>query len=156
MEIVTHLVMSFVAAAGFGIIFNAPRESLVKSGFVGMVGWMVYFFMTMGGVDEVPATVTAAFLIALVSQIYARVYKTPIIIFTVAGIIPLVPGGMAYNAMRNFVTNDYNTAINLAAKAFMISGSIAMGIVFSEVINQVIRQVRMNRMSAKERRRMML
>jgi uncharacterized membrane protein YjjB (DUF3815 family) len=46
--------------------------------------------------------------------------------------------------MRNFVENNYNEAISLAAKAFMISGSIAIGIVFSEVINQIIRQSKLN------------
>lgn len=46
--------------------------------------------------------------------------------------------------MRNFVQNDYNMAMNLAAKAFMISGSIAIGLVFSEVINQVIRNAKLS------------
>lgn len=67
----------------------------------------------------------------------ARAYKTPITIFSVSGIIPLVPGGLAYEAMRHVVVNDYNMAIQLAAKAFMLSGAIAMGLVFSEVINQL-------------------
>ena len=145
MAVVVQLVTSFIAAASFGIIFNAPKESLVKCGFVGMTGWMAYFLMTLNGVDEVPATVAAAFLIAVISQFYAKLYKAPIVIYTVAGIIPLVPGGIAYDAMRNFVTNDYNMAITLAAKAFMISGSIAMGIVFSEVVSQIVQQNRMKR-----------
>lgn len=145
MSVLIQLVTSFIAAAGFGIIFNAPKESLIKCGFVGMLGWIVYYLMEAQGIDEIPSTVAAAFLIAVVSQIYAKVYKAPIIIYIVAGIIPLVPGGMAYNSMRNFVTNDYNMAITLAAKAFMISGSIAMGIVLSEVINQLMKQSRMKR-----------
>ncbi|KIL49508.1 threonine/serine exporter family protein [Jeotgalibacillus soli] len=142
--IAAQLVTSFIAAAAFGIIFNAPKESLIKCGLVGMIGWIVYFMLAFYGVDEVVATVSAAFIIAVISQVYAKLYKTPVIIFTVAGIIPLVPGGIAYNAMRNFVTNDYNMAINLAAKAFMISGAIAMGIILSEVINQLIRQSKLN------------
>ena len=35
------------------------------------------------------------------------------IIFSVAGIIPLVPGGTAYNAMRNIVEKDYALHLNL-------------------------------------------
>jgi uncharacterized membrane protein YjjB (DUF3815 family) len=62
------------------------------------------------------------------------------IIFNVSGIIPLVPGVLAYDAMRRVVENDYNAAIPLAAKAFMISGAIAIGLVLSEVINQIIRK----------------
>jgi len=142
--IIEQIITSFIASAAFGIIFNVPRESLLKCGFVGMIGWLIYFLMTMYNIDEVPSTVASAFFIAIISQIYAKVYRMPIIIFTVAGIIPLVPGGIAYDAMRNFVENDYNTAISLAAKAFMISGSIAIGIVFSEVVNQIIRQSKLN------------
>ncbi|TFD99935.1 MULTISPECIES: threonine/serine exporter family protein [Jeotgalibacillus] len=145
MDILIQIITSFIAAAGFGIIFNAPKESLWKCGFVGMIGWMTYFLLFTFGIGEIPATVTAAFLIAVISQFYARVYKAPIIIYIVSGIIPLVPGGTAYNAMRAFATNDYNTAVQFAAKAFLISGSIAMGIVLSEVINQLLKQSRLKR-----------
>ncbi|MGG7621107.1 threonine/serine exporter family protein [Bacillus coreaensis] len=140
MYIFQHLLFSFLAAAAFGIIFNAPKSSLIQSGFVGMLGWIIYILFTMNGADAVNATLIASFVIAVASQVFAKLYRTPIIIFIVAGIIPLVPGGMAYDAMRNFVENDYNIALALAAKAFLISGAIAMGIVFSEVINQLIRK----------------
>lgn len=140
MYILQHLLLSFLAAAAFGIIFNAPKSSLIQSGFVGMLGWIIYILLTMNGADAVNATLVASFVIAVASQVFAKLYRTPIIIFIVAGIIPLVPGGMAYDAMRNFVENDYNIALALAAKAFLISGAIAMGIVFSEVINQLIRK----------------
>ncbi|WP_270182754.1 threonine/serine exporter family protein [Alkalihalobacillus sp. CinArs1] len=149
MTFLAQLITSFIASTGFGVIFNAPKPSLLKGGFVGMCGWLIYFFMEKSGIDAVIATVTASFFIAVMSQVFAKVYRTPVIIFSVAGIIPLVPGGLAYDAMRNFVQNDYNTAINLAAKAFMISGSIAVGLVFSEVINQIIRNATMIRQEKK-------
>ncbi|MEK3988682.1 MULTISPECIES: threonine/serine exporter family protein [Robertmurraya] len=147
MYILQHLLFSFLAAAAFGIIFNAPKTSLIQSGFVGMLGWIIYILFTMNGADAVNATLVASFVIAVASQVFAKLYRTPIIIFIVAGIIPLVPGGMAYDAMRNFVENDYNIALALAAKAFLISGAIAMGIVFSEVINQLIRKTAIIRKS---------
>lgn len=135
---------SFIAAAAFGIIFNAPRQSLFKCGIVGMLGWIIYMIMYLNDMDAVLATLLASFVVAVISQVFAKMYKTPVIIFSVAGIIPLVPGGLAYDAMRNFVQNDYNAAINLAAKSFMISGAIAIGLIFSEVINQIIRNARLN------------
>ena len=138
MTILTNMLFSFLAAASFGIMFNVPKSLLFKCGTVGMAGWMVYYFLSENQVDPLPSTVAAAFTIALIGHVYARVYKTPVIIFTIAGIIPLVPGGTAYRAMRSFVQNDYNTAINLAAKAFMISGSIALGLILSDVFYQLI------------------
>ncbi|WP_102348167.1 threonine/serine exporter family protein [Bacillus sp. Marseille-P3661] len=138
---VAQLVTSFIASAGFGVIFNVPKNALFQCGFVGMVGWFIYVYLEQYLiVDTVLATLIAAFFIAVVSQIFSKLYKTPIIVFNVSGIIPLVPGGLAYNAMRHFVENDYNSALQLAAKAFVISGAIAIGLVFSEVINQMIRR----------------
>lgn len=141
MSIIAQLVTSFIATSAFGIIFNAPKNSLIKCGFIGMGGWILYYIINDQYQDSVLATFAASFFIGVVSHVMAKVYKTPVIIFSVAGIIPLVPGGLAYDAMRNFVENDYNSALNLAAKAFMLSGSIAFGLVFSEVMNQILRKL---------------
>ncbi|MEH7222325.1 threonine/serine exporter family protein [Bacillus sp. JJ1566] len=134
----SHLVTSLIASSTFGIIFNVPKKSLIKCGLVGMMGWMLYIILFWQGVDAVYATLAASVLVGIISHIFAKTYKNPVIIYSIVGIIPLVPGGIAYNAMRNFVENDYSTAISLAARAFMISGSIAFGLVISEVLSQVI------------------
>jgi uncharacterized membrane protein YjjB (DUF3815 family) len=41
--------------------------------------------------------------------------------------------------MRNVVEDNYGLAVQLAVEAFMISGAIAIGLVFSEVVNQIIK-----------------
>jgi uncharacterized membrane protein YjjB (DUF3815 family) len=137
---IEQLLTSFIASAAFGIIFNVPKKLLLNGGLVGMIGWFIYILFVEYDFDPILATFVATFFVAMISQLFARIYKTPMTIFSVSGIIPLVPGGLAYEAMRYFVINDYNTAIQLAAKAFMISGAIAMGLVFSEVINQIIKR----------------
>jgi uncharacterized membrane protein YjjB (DUF3815 family) len=141
LTILVQLVTSFIATGAFGIIFNAPKNTLIKCGLIGMGGWLIYYVTEEYTNDAVPATLGATIFVGLISHILAKYYKTPVIIFSVAGIIPLVPGGMAYDAMRNFVENDYNSAMGTAAKVLMLSGSIAFGLVFSEVINQVFRKI---------------
>lgn len=137
---IEQAVTSFIASVAFGVMFNVPKDSLVKCGFVGMVGWLVYDSLYNTQVNPILATLLGAFTIAILSQLLARIYKTPMIIFSISGIIPLVPGGMAYDAMRHFVINDYNRATELAAKAFMLSGAIAFGLIISEVLNQLYRR----------------
>ncbi|MHC0036146.1 threonine/serine exporter family protein [Pseudoneobacillus sp. C159] len=144
-----QVITSFIATGAFGILFNIPKQSLIKCGFVGLIGWMIYFSLAKMQMDVVFATFLASISIGVMSQVFARIYRAPSIIFSVSGIIPLVPGGMAYNAMRHFVENDYYIATTLAAKALMISGAIAFGLVFSEVINQVIRKARLNELVQK-------
>jgi uncharacterized membrane protein YjjB (DUF3815 family) len=144
MYILEQLLTSFISTAAFGILFNVPRQSLIPCGLVGMYGWIIYILLVKNDFDPVTATLAASFFIAVISQVFSKRYKSPVIIFSVAGMIPLVPGGMAYDAMRNFVENDYNIAVILAAKATMISGAIAIGLVFSEVVNQSIRNRKLN------------
>ncbi len=144
MNLVLHFITSFIASAAFGILFNAPKRNLLQCGLSGMLGWAAYVLLDYR-LDTIYATVAATIIVGVVSQIFARTCKKPVIIFSVSGIIPLVPGGMAYDAMRNFVEKEYNTAIQLAAQAFLISGSIAIGLVVSEVLNQIITKILLSR-----------
>ncbi|SDB82466.1 Uncharacterized membrane protein YjjB, DUF3815 family [Pelagirhabdus alkalitolerans] len=139
---IEQLIVSFVAAAGFAVIFNAPKNTLFPCGLVGMAGWFIYTLLTSFGIEAVVSTLAGAFVVAVISQVFAKWFRTPIIIFNVAGIIPLVPGGLAYDTMRQFVENNYDAAIPLAARVIMLSGAIALGLVSSEVINQMIRNAK--------------
>ena len=130
--------LSFIIAISFAIIFNAPRKKLVACGVVGMSGWLIFSVFTLVSGDSVQASFAGAFMVALAAHILSKRFRMPMIIFSVPGIILLVPGGLAYNAMRNIVENDYLTAIGFASRAFMTSGAIAMGLVFAEVLMQLI------------------
>ena len=140
MEILAQLATSFIATTAFGIIFNSPKRLLLQCGITGMAGWMIYYISVSLEMEIIPATCIAAFVVSIISQLLAKIYRTPIIVFSVAGIIPLVPGGLAYDAMKHVVLDQYNTAVQLSMQAFMISGAIAFGLVFAEVVNQWIRR----------------
>ncbi|CAI6081578.1 threonine/serine exporter family protein [Cohnella sp. JJ-181] len=141
-EYLSQSIASFVGTACFGVIFQIPKRSLVHCGLAGMVGWIVYYGLIKADADPIAATWASAVLIGLIAHYLAIRFKVPVTVFSVSGIIPLVPGGMAYDAMLNVVQNDYPTAMQLGAKAFMLSGAIAVGLVFSEVINQVSKKAR--------------
>ncbi|MDI4650097.1 threonine/serine exporter family protein [Cohnella hashimotonis] len=139
----SQAIASFVGTACFGVIFQIPKRSLVQCGLAGMVGWLVYYGLIQADADPIAATWASAVLIGLIAHYLAIRFKVPVTVFSVSGIIPLVPGGMAYDAMLRVVQNDYMSAVELGAKAFMLSGAIAVGLVFSEVVNQLVKKVRM-------------
>ncbi|WP_054956869.1 threonine/serine exporter family protein [Paenibacillus dakarensis] len=145
MMYIQQIITSFIASAAFGMIFNAPRKALVQCGFAGMVGWILYIWFQNMGMNPVAATVIAAFVVTMISYFFAKKYKTPIIVFSVSGIIPLVPGGLAYDALRHVAQNQYDLAVQLGARAFMISGAIALGLLLAEVTNQVIKKAALPR-----------
>ena len=136
---ILQLITSFIAASTFCILFNAPKRALLQCGIAGMLGWLVYLQLDQTW-ETVIATFGATVVVGVISQIFARSFKMPVIMFSVGGIIPLVPGGMAYDAMRKFVENDYTQAVQIAAQALLLSGAIATGLVLSEVLGQMFRR----------------
>lgn len=51
-----QVVTSFFASAAFGVLFNTPKESVIKAGFVGMIGWVLYYGMAELEVNKFLAT----------------------------------------------------------------------------------------------------
>ena len=141
MDILIQIGLSFLATSCFAVIFNAPVKVIPWCGIVGSLGWTIYHLLAQSGVYEVHATFIGAFVVSIVAHIYARRLRMPMIVFSVAGIIPLVPGSIAYNAMRNIVEVDYLAGLEYGMRAFLISGAIAMGLVFAEVIMQLVYRI---------------
>ena len=141
MDILIQIGLSFLATSCFGVIFNVPIKVIPWCGIVGSLGWTIYYLLSQASVYEVHATFVGAFVVSIVAHIYARRLRMPMIVFSVAGILPLVPGGIAYNAMRNIVEVDYLAGMEYGMRAFLISGAIAMGLVFAEVIMQVMYRI---------------
>lgn len=76
--------------------------------------------------------------LGLLSHYMARKQKEPAIIFMVTGIIPLVPGGLAYDATKNLVLLNFSTAINTMLEVTLIAGAIALGLLFADQISKLI------------------
>ncbi|HGF7753112.1 TPA: threonine/serine exporter family protein, partial [Enterococcus faecium] len=83
--------------------------------------------------------------VAFISDLFSKRLKMPVTIFNIPGMVPLVPGGLAYQAVRNLVTESYREAAHYAVQAIMIAGAIALGLVLSEVFNHNIRNFKVKR-----------
>lgn len=142
--------IAFIGGVSFSVIFNTPTRTLISCGLVGTSGYMVHSVYVRFDGDPVQATFFGAFVIAIAAHLLARSFRMPMIIFSVSGIIMLVPGSRAFNAMLNVVENDYLSALSYAGEALMISGAIAMGLVFAEVCMQLVFNILRTRKSKKQ------
>ncbi|WP_066070858.1 threonine/serine exporter family protein [Neobacillus soli] len=136
---IVQILTNFIVSGAFAVIFNVPLNSLLQCCLVGMISRLLLILLDSNNIDAVLATLTATFFIGIISQIFAKIYKMPTIVFTIPGIIPLVPGGLAYNATRNFVEDHYDLAIQFAARALMTAGAIAVGLVLSVALTQILK-----------------
>lgn len=128
MPLYLHFIYSFIATVGFSIFLNAPKSTLISSGFVGGLGWSVFYYLVKLSGNDIFANFIAALLVSYISEILARRLKQPAIVFTIPGIIPLVPGLGMYNTMLYLVQHDYNNAIAKGADVLFVGGAISLGI----------------------------
>ncbi|MCG7343832.1 threonine/serine exporter family protein [Sporosarcina sp. ACRSL] len=136
---IVKLLTNFVVSGAFAVIFNVPKKNILQCCIVGMVGRLLHSSLMNHDYDTVQATLIASFSVGVISRIFAKTYKVPVIVFSISGILPLVPGGLAFEATRNFVEDNYNLGIQIAVKASMTAGAIAVGLVLSEAIMQIIK-----------------
>ena len=133
---IVQAILSFLAATGFGIIFNAPRRMLFYCGFVGMTGWLIYsLFNEISG--SYASVIRGAFMVALVAHIFAKLFRTPMIIFS-AGIIPLVPGGWLIMRCDILLKRLFNGNL-ICIKSFYGVGCDCNGLVLWNIIQLIFR-----------------
>lgn len=131
MQYIVMLLLSFIATVAFSVLFYIPKKALLPSGLVGAIGWMILVISSSHHVSNVAGSFVAALVIAFVSEILARLLKMPVIVFTVAGIITLVPGSSAFATMTDFVNGRYSDGLAKGAETLLIAGAIATGLVIS-------------------------
>jgi uncharacterized membrane protein YjjB (DUF3815 family) len=135
---ILQFILSFFASFSFGILFNAPRRVLLNCGLTGAVGWIVHFTSTQFHIESLLATFFGAVGLTVVSIYSSRALKVPIVIFITCGIIPLVPGGTAYESMRHIVMSQYMHALEFGFEAALVAMALAFGIIFTEMSYTVL------------------
>ena len=62
-----------LSTVAFGILFQAPKRSLLVCGVVGAVGWLVYIYLRHAeSLDSFYANLAASVAVALLSELAAR------------------------------------------------------------------------------------
>lgn len=149
LEILINAIFSFAATVGFGLIINLPRRALILCGVSGMCGWMMYFLLSHLGMGAMMSNLGGAFLVGILGIFFARWKKMPIINFNIPGIVPLVPGATAYQAVRQLVLGDLDEAMRLLLKVAIVCGAIAIGFLLAQSISEILSRIR----HARKRRR---
>lgn len=128
MPVYMHFIFAFISTIGFAIFLKAPKLTLIPSGFIGGIGWAVYYSIVTATDNNIASNFIAAILISLFSEIFARKLKQPAIVFIIPGIILLVPGLGMYNTMLYLVQTNYTDAIAKGSDVLFVAGAISMGV----------------------------
>jgi uncharacterized membrane protein YjjB (DUF3815 family) len=120
--------IGFVATVGFAVWFALPRETLLRAGTVGMGGFLLRSLIVAHGHSLMIGSFFAALFIGLFGYARARTFHYPRVIFTVTGIIPLVPGISAYRALLLFSQGNTLQGLESAMQGFLVLAALAAGL----------------------------
>jgi uncharacterized membrane protein YjjB (DUF3815 family) len=93
------LVLAAVPAIGFGMLFNVPTTILAHCAVLGAMGHGLRFLLGRAGVPIEIATLLAASVISFTGVWWAQRLRAHPKVFTVAAVIPMIPGVPLFTAL---------------------------------------------------------
>ncbi|MEG1522194.1 MAG: threonine/serine exporter family protein [Bacteroidales bacterium] len=136
--------LAAVAAIGFAIISNPPRQAIAISAFLAAVGHGARYFLMHCDALQYPitsASFIAAFLIGLLSIPFARKIHCPAEVFSFPSLLPMIPGMFAYKSilgLTKFLHAVESDEASIYLIDFLKNGFTAIFVLFGLVVGVAI------------------
>lgn len=131
---------AFFAILAFGIVQEIPKKHLWCAGIVGAVGWLAYLLSEASGKSVIVSTFLSVFCISLISHVFARIFKAPVTVFLVPGILPTVPGAGMYRIVYYVLEGDRAMSGYYLTTTLETAGAIAIAIFLVDALFQMFQK----------------
>ncbi len=123
------IVAAALGSLSFAMFFGVRSRKLWFSALGGALNWGLYLLaMKEMGLPETMAYALGAAAGTLYAEILARIIKTPVTIFLITSVIPMVPGGALYYTMLGLLQGDKATFVERGLYTLSAAGAMALGI----------------------------
>jgi len=121
---------------GFGMVFNVPTHALIYCAAGGALGRGLRFLLAEAGIPFELATFVAATVVSLLGVVIAQRLRAHPKVFTVAAMIPMIPGISFFTALIAIMEMQRTsmtpallaTALNSGLRTAMIVAALAVGL----------------------------
>lgn len=136
LQLLDDMFFAAIPAVGFGMVFNAPPKALKYCAILGALGHVCRTLLMQIDVPIVFATFFATCVIGFIGVHLSHRYLAHPKAFTVAAIIPMIPGVYAYKAMiamvqlhhYGFSQERFGNMIDAFLNTTFILGAIVFGL----------------------------
>ncbi|MBV1839970.1 threonine/serine exporter family protein [Photobacterium ganghwense] len=136
LTLLNDMFFALIPAVGFALVFNVPPRALKYCAIGGALGHGCRFVLMHWGLSIEWATLCAATLVGMIGVHWSHRFLAHPKVFTVAAMIPMVPGVFAFKAMialvelnhRGFSPELWGMLIENLLKATFIVASLAIGL----------------------------
>ena len=122
-DYVVPCLCAFAACLGFTFIFNIHGIGKLICGTGGALGWLIYLLFD----KTILGAFFAAAAIAVFAEMMARLIRCPATGYLLVSLLPLVPGGGIYYAMRYCVIGERDLFMQTLLNTFGMAATLAVG-----------------------------
>ncbi|MGY2906684.1 threonine/serine ThrE exporter family protein [Bradyrhizobium sp. URHC0002] len=131
-------VASFISGYAFAMLFNSPPRTALGAGLLALGANGLRLILVDVGMMPAPAAFFAALSIGTVALMIEQRYKIPPIAVTVAPIVIMMPGILAFEAIVFFNHGQMLDALQAFASCSFIVGALVMGLAVARVFETTI------------------
>lgn len=129
-------IFAAIPALGFAMVFNVPKNTLAYCALGGAIAYSSRTIFISCGLSLELSTFFASTIIGVIALYWSRKYLIPRPIYTIASIIPLLPGTYAFAAIISLIEMNahgvHSSSINFflenLLKTIIILGGIGFGL----------------------------
>ena len=137
-EWIIPILMAAVGSVTFGMFFGIYSKKLVFSALGGALTWSVYLLAMHFNVNEPICYALAAAAGTLFAEILARIVKTPVTLFIITSVIPLVPGGALYYTMLGLLQGNQDVFLLKGSYTLSAAGAMALGMFAATMLFKIV------------------
>lgn len=135
MDILVQVIAAYIVTVAAGITLESPKRIVYRTGIIGAISYAVYLILANHfDVGQVLGYFISCLIASIISQFFARKYKTAVILFYVPTFYLYVPGSTIYQTAYNFISGQPEIGAQYLVQTLMIAGAIALGIFIADSV----------------------
>lgn len=139
MQILIQIIGLVIAIAAFAILLETPKKYMIYAAITGAIGGIVYLISMSIGVNEAIAYFISALMVTVVSNIFAKIFCTPVTTFLISGILPTVPGAGVYQVAYHTIMGNEEQTLHYLMETVKFAGAISLGIFVTETFFRLVK-----------------
>ncbi len=132
---------AFIAGIGFCVYYNIHGKNIVIASLCGAFAYAVYLlFGNFFETNFMPYFIAGVF-IGIYSEVAAYIFRTPVTVYLMPGIVPLVPGLTIYKTMEACFGGDLSAFGTGLVDTLKIAGAISLGMILASYFVKAIKNI---------------
>ncbi|MGL4484787.1 MAG: threonine/serine exporter family protein [Anaerovoracaceae bacterium] len=134
--------LGFIPVLAIAVLFRAPARLLPSIMIVGATSWALFQYMIMINISIVFSAFCSALLVGILGRIFSRVFKDAATLYTIPGIMPLVPGAGMYYTMLYLTRGNFEVAMSKGMTTIFQAGAIALALLLVASVAYAITRIK--------------